>query len=375
MAYAKLVFPSGTHSLKKLKEIARFATGQISSLANLEFANQSLSEISIVDEPGWTNETATSFEATGTATRYYYNLNAPCVDSSKIKKFQMIAVTRRDDFYNLGTQNTRYDYQGAVGSTATTGFLVSRTYESSDPTTGNADVGSTTWYFNYLIAYGIINNNHHVYATIPATSLSETTIYISCSSRKLIIFSPEASGRSDYISALEFPETQDTKITGNIPALCSQSRYSNTKSYAYSGTNIFYGYRPAGTGTKYTYHYVYSNHQLLNWKINSDNTIADRRHLNSHGINNIESNIAPASVFVYGSTASLPLIPLVNDRNATAENYQNYSELTDFYLTNFDTSYGVVSEPKTFSYNGVPYIVLPNGDASSNYRYYAIKKG
>ena len=94
MAYAKLVFPANTFVLRKLKEVARFATGQISSVSDLEFADQSLSEIVITDSPGWSLE-AQSFESAGTATESQYRLKALCVNNSKYKNVILDTGTLR----------------------------------------------------------------------------------------------------------------------------------------------------------------------------------------------------------------------------------------------------------------------------------------
>ena len=89
MAYARLFFPSaGITSIpqKRLKDIAKFCTGAVSSVADLEFAFQANSTVITTEPAGWTMaDAASALESTGVATITEYRLQAPCVNTSKIK--------------------------------------------------------------------------------------------------------------------------------------------------------------------------------------------------------------------------------------------------------------------------------------------------
>ena len=362
MAYAKLVFPSGTYALKKLKEIARFATGQISSVSSLEFANQSLSEIVVIDEPGWSLQSQT-FETTGVATQNGYRLTAPCVNTSKNKCVYMDTYVERG-YSNL---TTAWTYTTRPSSTATAGNVILRLGSSWSGTTLN-NITSRPNQFNGYHASGIpFNTVEHAY--FMGTSLADTTIYIFCSSRKLIIFAPEASGRCDYTSVLEFPETVHTSRHNNVPAVVSAVRYASSDSpYKFSSIADTTS-TSVGNGAQYNYYYI---HQLTNWYNPTLNTRA-MRGLYDWGTNNIEFFSTPNMNITSSGQAAYPLIPIVDIRTIYGEGIHNYSELTKMYITYRDASYA--GHGDTLSVDGMDYSIVQVGDSTSNYRAFAIKKG
>jgi len=136
MAYARLIFPYTATVQQKLKDIAKFCTGATTSTSNLEFATQNQSTVVTTEPAGWTMaDAASALESSGTATITEYRLQAPCVDTSKIKYCALSAWTSAT--LRQSTNNTR------PGAAATTGFLY---IPIGTSVSGNALV-NPIWYF------------------------------------------------------------------------------------------------------------------------------------------------------------------------------------------------------------------------------------
>ena len=86
MAYARLAFSYTATVQQKLKDIAKFCTGAVASVTDLEFATQNQSTVVTTEPAGWTMaDAASALESSGVATIVEYRLQAPCVNTSKIK--------------------------------------------------------------------------------------------------------------------------------------------------------------------------------------------------------------------------------------------------------------------------------------------------
>jgi hypothetical protein len=72
-------------------------------------------------------------------------------------------------------------------------------------------------------------------------------------------------------------------------------------------------------------------------------------------------------------TSAYPLLPLVDVRTTHGEGIHNYSSLTEMYMTYRSAAYA--GQGDTLTVGATEYIVLQVGDATTNYRAYAIKKG
>lgn len=357
MAYAKLVFPAGTFALKKLKEIARFATGAITTTANLEFADQALSEVVITDPAGWSLQSQ-SFEATNTATASQYRLTAPCVDSSKNKAVLMGTYSAKQLTTPGG--NSAITSYSAPNSTATTAFLWLQMGSSWSGSTLNNP--TTLWQSIQGNTFGsagtLIRND-------PGVGLSSDTIYVTASARKLTIFGVESSGVVSMASILEFKETAHTTKNSNVPALCSNSARFDADSPVVTVAAI------AATGNA-TYN-VYYSHQLVNWYVPALGTRA-LRNASDYGVNNLEFFTSPATLNITAAgTTAYPLIPITDIRTIYGEGIHNYSDLTDFYITYRGVSYA--DQGDTLNVGGTTYVVLQCGPATANYRAFAVKKG
>jgi hypothetical protein len=361
MAYAKLVFQPGVYALKKLKEIVRFATGQISTTADLEFAEQNMSEVVIVDAPGWTLE-AQSFESSGIATADTYRLTAPCVNPAKVKN---LLIETRDLRYIL-TQNATST--AAISSTATVGYIDFILGTSWSGTTLNNKTSS-------IKTFGPSGNSE--YHVVWGTSLESDIIYVFSSARKLIVFSPENSGRYEMETVLEFPETVHASKHDNIPVLVSSfsSAYRDSpyKSNPLSNSIIL----PSISG----YGQFDYRHYLLNWYTPQLNTRANRA-IWDWGVNNVEYHTSPTLTVNSSGQISYPLIPLTDVRVVYGEGIHNYSVLTDLYITGRPLAYSGYGDTITIS--GQDYVIIQVGAAadlqsnSNNYLYYrafAVKKG
>lgn len=358
MAYAKLVFPTGTAALKKLKEIARFATGVVTGSAGLEFADQSLSEVVITDPAGWSLQ-AQSFEATNTATATQYRLTAPCVDSSKNKAVLMGTYSTRqlvDDYDGPWGQATAYY---AVPSTAaTTAFLW---FQMGSSWSGNTLNNPTTIWQSLIqgsAAYSAATRND------PGVGLSSSTIYVSATARKIIVFGVESTGITNMASILEFKETAHTTKNSNIPALCSNAARFDADSPVVTTAAIW-----ASPGTV---HNIYYSHQLANWFVPALGTRAIRNE-SDYGVNNVEFFTSPSLTVTSAGLASYPLVPLTSIRTVYGEGIHNYSDLTDFYATFRGSNYQGFGD--TIDVGGATYVILQCGPATANYRAFAIKKG
>lgn len=356
MAYAKLVFPSGTFVLRKLKEIVRFATGQISSVSNLEFADQVFSEIVISDAPGWSLQ-AQSFESTGTATVSEYRLIAPCIDTSKNKCLRIKTSALGDH-----TRDVITSWETAPASTSTTGFGVFIMGSSWTSTTLN----NSTGYVSNTTGTGATTLE---LAKPTHFNMNGSTIYVFSSQRKLIIFSGDDGSIFTYGSMLEFPETQHTIKHSNIPCLVSTSRQANADSpnkIAAAGTTI-----PAGAYGYQEFIYYY-HHFFTNWYSPPLGTRANRA-IWDYGINNVAFFSTPALNITSAGQTAYPLIPMTDIRTVYGEGIHNYSALTDMYITYRESAYTGYGD--TIDVNGTDYVIMQVGTDVSNYRAFAIKKG
>jgi hypothetical protein len=353
MAYAKLVFPAGTFALKKLKEIARFATGVVTSTSNLEFADQSLSEIVITDAPGWTLQ-AQSFEATNTATATQYRLTAPCVDSSKNKAVLM-------GTYSLRTLSADYNTSAAYAAPATAATTAFLWFQMGSSWTGSTLNNPTTIWQSVTRRADVGGLG---YRNDPGVGLSSDTIHVFSSARKLIIFGIESSGNVSMASILEFKETAHTTKNNNIPAMCSNANRFDADSPAVTVPTVL-----LSMGQIFN---VYYSHQLVNWHVPALGTRATRNE-SDYGINNLEFFTSPANLNITSTgTTAYPLIPFTDIRTIYGEGIHNYSDLTDFYITYRGAAY--TSQGDTLTVGSDTYVVLQCGPATANYRAFAVKK-
>lgn len=351
MAFAKLVFPANTLALRKLQEIARFATGAITGSGGLWYADPALSEVVVTEPAGWSLQSQI-IEPSGSATSGSYRLTAPCVDSSKNKCVLMGSYAERA----ISTASA-ISYTTPT-SGATSAFLWVRA--GSSWTGSNLNNPTTIW-SSVSSAVGYPTARYD-----PGVGLSSDTIYVSSSARKLIIFGIESSGIVNMASILEFKETAHTTKNSNIPVLCSNStRFDADSPNVTSATAVgpYYG----GTAAN-----VYYSHQLVNWYVPALGTTAVRNE-SDYGINNVEFFTSPTALNITASgAAAYPLIPLTDIRNIYGEGIHNYSDLTNFYITYRGASYS--GQGDTLTVGGDTYVLLQCGPATANYRAFAVKK-
>jgi hypothetical protein len=273
---------------------------------------------------------------------------------------------------NLRTFNIRSGIdQTAVllSSTATAGFF---NIEMGDSFTGTT-LNNRTYRWVRFVDTGSFSYT----AYVPGTSLGTSEIYVFSSKRKLIIFAPETSGRKDYSSVLEFPETKHIIKNNNLPAICSNVSYAHSASPNLTtdrGTSgaINLDIHRVGSSAGNIITNIYHAHQFSNW-YSSVLTTRAQRQIQSWGVNNIDffSN-PPLNVTLTGSD-SYPLIPISDVRVDYGEGMHDYSSLTDMYITYRESSY--TNDGDTIKINGTDYVIMQVGDSITNYRSFAIKKG
>lgn len=248
MNYAILTL-TGTSHLQQLKEIARCVTGAVSSTADLQFADKSLSQVVIDDiNSKWTvNTTLTPIEAgTSTATTTSYIFSAPCAVSSKTKYAWLhlefaascmpgIAISSGTGISSsiTATMPTMSGMPSSV-TTALTSIIAPVTQSGITNgtiyATGVAGSLSGQWQ-NHFAALPLTNcssifSGKHLATASPVPTSSSVgasgfihawyavnKVYVFWNDKTIII-----SGHGQHMQAIgEFPETTVTTQKGNVP--------------------------------------------------------------------------------------------------------------------------------------------------------------
>ena len=349
MAYAHLIFPPGTPVLGKLKDIAKFCSGNITNVMDLEFAIPNNSEIVLVEPPGWSLISST-IESRGLATKTDYTLMSKCLDASKVKYCGLITST------NFTTTSSALPSQIKPSSSSIAGVLYSPISSSI--------VGGKP--FNPCFYVNVLNPNstNTTFSVYSCVDLSSRSIYISCSSRKLFIFSE--STFNSFISNLEFPETQHTRANKNLPVL-SFSASDIGRSALNANVNVSSGYVRAISSSTVI---VYNVSAFHNWYSTVDGL---RQNRIVTGIFNQDSVLSPiAGSINKNGYPSVMFYPLVDIRHSQGEETHFYSSLTDIYLSSRPPTF--VSSGMEVTMNNETYTLLNSGTSASTFETIAVKK-
>lgn len=324
MAYAKIIFPANTHVLKKLKDIAKFCAGQVTSTSQFESATTSLSTVVTTEAAGWTlADSNSSFEATGTATKAEYRVKATCVVTSKTKFCAIKA------FNAISSPTSATVSISSPTAVATTGRLIT--------TIGTDTTGSALTNETFFIKTSNATNAgaNWVVTDQSAVDLSATEFYVSCTNRKIIIVS---SGTTNIISGvLEFEETRHTQAFSCLPVINFSSRLFTTN-FSLGGTagspsidttnnTVSATGGSTSTGGSTTINQVCG---LTNWYSKIDTLRMNRTHYDFFSnalLVQPPPELNTQDEYVY------PLVELISVQTSAGEGIFNYSKLTDLYLT------------------------------------------
>lgn len=231
MAIAKITFPGNITPVQKLKDIAKFCAGQIANVSNFEFALPSLSNISNATT-GWSLMPTTAFEATGTATRSYYNLSSTTATGSAkycqlkcFSPFKNIAISSSP---SISTISSTIDNSNAALCILASNKL-DQNGELSNPATYIEKAYST---FTTATLSRLYDNSN--------VDLTATDFYIIASNKKIIICSIGTSTVSVY-GLLEFTPNYTAQVTNSCPlfVFSSSSLYKANSTTAATSTPFF----------------------------------------------------------------------------------------------------------------------------------------
>lgn len=248
MNYAILTL-TGTSHLQQLKEIARCVTGAVSSTADLQFADKSLSQVVIEDiNSKWTvNTTLTPIEAgTSTATTPSYIFSAPCAVSSKTKyawlHLEFAPSCMPGIVISSGTGISSSITTTMPTMTTPPASVTTALTSNAAPVTQSGVTSGTVWATG--VAAGLTGQWNTTFATLPLTNCSSifsgryyqtaspvstslatgapgfihawyavNKVYVFWNDKTIII-----SGHGQHMQAIgEFPETTVTTQKGNVP--------------------------------------------------------------------------------------------------------------------------------------------------------------
>jgi len=345
MAYARLIFPTTATVQQKLKDIAKICIGTTTTTANLEFATQASSTVVSTEAAGWSIVDANSaIEANGVATITSYRISAPCANVAKTKYCELSSWVNQG-LAGAGALNTRPTANASVG------FL----YIPVGTAVSANTLVNPTWYFANCFG-GSGGGGQTVYTA----NLAVTEIYVSVTSRKLIVSTPN----NGTVMNLEFPETGHTTQWNNLPVVNLILNQPQTGKISYGGYGInFMGANPSGGA-------LYQLASFTNWYSTLDNTRTSR--LAEDGSKSFYMPNPPNLSVTSTGAASYPLYPFIDDRNNRGEAVHNYSALTDTYYTYRSSSYSANGDEITVGTS--TYVVLSVGTSTANYRSVCIKK-
>ena len=346
--YARLVFPTNTPILKKLKDIAKVCVGD----TNLEYVVPSSCEFFQLIPSGWKLE---QMVFDGSFPTEYF-LSAPCINPNKTKYVSLSAFVQNFTLNNApGTTNilTAPDINSIQGSL----FIL------GGSSVQNGVLQNASFVPKTFTKLGTTTNVQYLYK--PRIDLGLNEVYISVTEQKIFIYSPSASPM--FISSLEFPETQHTLRTGNIPNLlfgASNITLANINaSTAYKHDYINNAVtETVGPVTSIT---VERQATLANWFSSTDGNFIGRSSDGGIGFQYFPQTQVPIS-------GKHIFSPIMDIRVAIGEGTHNYSELTDVYFTTYPSSYMCFGD--TIKIRGNEFVLFSIG-TGTNRRTLAVKKG
>jgi hypothetical protein len=359
MAFAKLFFDANVPALKKLKDIVAVCVGSVTSVTQLESANISKSEITVIKQAGWTLSAASPLEPAGVANRAQYLLSAPCVNSSKTKYVALIATTARAVPVSLTGTNSSNPISIATPPSPSATSNVSLWIPM-----GSSIIGSTLQSLTFYPR--IIENNSFFhstsFSTLTAVDLGASEFYISATARKIIVFSAGNYSSSTLIptfaSVLEFPETGFTHFHNNVPAVHFSGSYitlDNSRATINYETNTLQSSLPPNEPTRPTT-IVYRTLALCDWYSPIDRVRKNRPGDDSGFLNLGQQRIDQ------GINISLPnfqLQPFIDIRTLKGEGIHYMSSLTEFYYTFLSPTY--VMQGDEITHQGSTWVLLTAG--------------
>lgn len=343
MAYAKLTFSSTATVQQKLKDIAKVCTGAATTVAGLEFAIQSQSEVVSAEPAGWTMaDAASALEVSGTATINEYRLQSPCVNTSKIKYCALTVYS----LYTTITASLATTTNTRPAAGATTGYLWAPI---------GTGVTANTLDNAGFVARQFKNNDSSNRSFVAANTISigsALEIYVSVTNRKLILFTFVAGAVSQIILNLEFPETINTTSGSNLPAI---NITCNSFTAANSATALMLnGDTIANTSSNAT---LNKTAYLPNWFSSLTRT---RSNISADGALQLHylPTVPSASISSSGIPV-FPLMPIIDVRTTVGEGVHDYSALTGTYQSYRTSTYNMHGDE--FSYSGTTYVFLTVG--------------
>lgn len=322
MAYARLFFPDGISSSRKLKELVRFCCGEILSASELEFASKELSEILIAQSPGWRLPFGNQFNDFSSE----YSLESRCIDPTKNKTIKIIArqkittVSQVVSLLPITSNDTEADAWLLAESSAL-----------------------NSYYPNTLIP-SVINSQFNLNAKI---DLAASDFYISCSKYHIFILS--SSNINSFVAAIEFPETNYSKQHNLIPITLIGAAFLNDPNI-----NCTLDYDTNSVSSQ-NINCELNRYQILpfwksseNFKIKSRSSLFDFNTL-------FDSSSSKFNI----TNSSFILTPILESRHKYGEGLHHYSALSNMFLTHTPQLSSITGQE--ISYNGFTFVLLNIG--------------
>ena len=349
MAYARLVFLSGTTVVKKLKEIANIISGAVTSQFQLEFAVQATSTVSVTEPSGWTI-VDTPLEPAGNANQFEYRFSAPCVDSNKIKYAALTSYLPIASAINGTVTANRPNTLSTTGSA----------WVSLGDGVSGGTLTNGVWSTQNITATAATSVND--YARI---DLSSNEIYVSVNQYKIFVYGAGVTN-AGFSSVLEFPETVTTTLNNNLPVVHFSALYSPSANALSSLDPTLNKINNASTA-------ITTNRilALTNWLSSSDGIRKNRIADDGYSLG-VFMSLSPSMTITSTGAAAYPFIPLVDYRTNIAEGIHDLSYLTGLYQTYRSATY--VNSGDELTVGTDTYVIVSPG-AGTNRRSLVIKKG
>lgn len=295
MGYARLNFAVGQNNAQALYDIVQVVTGQVTTAANLTYANSSNSEIVNTLNQNWTIEHGTLDVAT-----LSYVITSPCVTAGKTHRVWLVAA-------NTSTWPGQATY-------TTAGVYALVSLVSITSATSNTSVSNPTWYSTSATTgrqyRGVeINTNN-------------TNIYVSWSRYHILIYGlvNYANSNTGFLGSFEYPETSLTQFTNTPPVLFY--------SYNHTATTTFVASTAPSTGTAIS-SIVF---QGLNVHQPSTNTTSGVYNLGNTGFGTVQMSVFDPNVSIdSGGVNSYPFVPFYWSLPSVGIPMVNLSYYSKFY--------------------------------------------
>lgn len=367
MAYAKLIFPAGLTAVKKLKDIARFCAGA-TSLSSFEFIDSVNSEIVVTEPHGWSIVSSiSSLEAVGAATKAEYCLQSTSVGGKTI--YCALSTKNTAVTPQLWGAGTPYDYP-RPGASSTDACLIAAI--GTDIDVGNSTIQNKSWDMQ-----GFITNVAGTYYFMTAANgagayLNANVYYIRVTKSGLIIVSQGIDSNTSFTSVLEFPETEHTLRTGNLPYLsfsacaCNVDSFYSAGSFSWTDNACTTG-RPNANAANFV---LDMNAQFTNWRqANGGLTKFTPAVWNLSNVNarySYDCVNSPSLTITSTGQSAYSLVPIIGNRSLVNEGVHDYSTLSKLYQTFWSS--GDYTNGNELTVGSDTYVLFVSNRASANPR-------